>query len=196
MVTRACERCGGELPLLARRDARYCSGRCRTAACRARRAVPAELARCDRWVRHDARKAPLTPSGKPAASTRPRTWSSRRAVRASQAGVGEGFVLAGDGIACIDLDGAIDADGRLTGWAERIVAAAGATWIEVSPSGRGLHVWGRGNVGHGRRIKLPDGGGIEVYDRGRYITVTGRRWPGSPARLGGIQHLIEELVQR
>jgi primase-polymerase (primpol)-like protein len=49
------------------------------------------------------------------------------------------------------------------------------TYTELSPSGVGLHVIGRAQVGGGRRTsKTPWGGELEVYDRDRYFTVTGR----------------------
>jgi len=50
------------------------------------------------------------------------------------------------------------------------------TYVEVSPSGDGLHVWGFATVDKGRRS-----GGVEVYGSGRYITITGKRWRGSVA---------------
>jgi primase-polymerase (primpol)-like protein len=175
--------------------ARYCSGRCRTAACRARKVIPDELTRRPRWVRHTARKVPLTVGGAVASSTDPATWSSHREVARSTAGVGLGFVLDGDGIVCLDLDGALDTDGEVLPWARRVLDAAGGTWVEVSRSGRGLHVWGRGVLpgGAGRRLVLGDGS-VELYDRGRFIAVTGRTFGGTPRRLGDVQHVIDELL--
>jgi primase-polymerase (primpol)-like protein len=101
---------------------------------------------------------------------------------------GVGFVLNGDGIACIDLDHCITG-GVLADWAADIVARAGKTFVEVSPSGTGLHIWGFAEVGRGRRM-----GQVEVYDRGRYMTVTGNRWGSSPKRLGDISALVADLV--
>src|SRR5690349_1159463 len=100
-----CEHCVGLMPLLSRPSlARYCPGRCRTAACRARRQVPAEMTSRPRWVRRTAKKVPLTTAGRAASSTDPGTWSSYRQARASKVGVGVGFVLDGDGVVCIDID--------------------------------------------------------------------------------------------
>ena len=186
------EPCRGPLPVTARADARYCSGRCRTAACRARKTIPDELASRPRWVRRTARKVPLTIGGAVASSTDPATWSRYAYAAASTAGVGLGFVLDGDGVVCLDLDHALD-DGELLPWARAIVDAAGPTWVEVSASGTGLHVWGRGSLPHGRRIPFGSGS-VELYGIGRYIAVTGRTFGGTPRRLGDLQHVIDSLL--
>ena len=44
-------------------------------------------------------------------------------------------------------------------------------------------------MGKGRRM-----GQVEVYDRGRYMTVTGNRWRGSSRRLADISSLVSDLV--
>lgn len=189
-----CERCGTELRAGARSVARYCSTRCRVAAHRARQTIPAELTSRPRWVRRTERKVPVTVGGTVASSTDPSTWSRYRDAARSTAGVGLGFVLDGDGIVCLDLDHCLD-DGTVAGWAQNVLAAAGGTWVEVSPSGRGLHVWGRGRLpdGVGRRLRL-GAGTVEVYATGRYIAVTGRTWGDTPRRLGDLQHVIDSLL--
>jgi hypothetical protein len=110
------------------------------------------------------------------------------AKAARDCGRGVGFVLNGDGIACIDLDHCI-VDGRLTDLARGVLAAAAGAYVEVSPSGTGLHVWGLASVGKGVRRD-----GVEVYDRGRYMTVTGRRWRGAGRGLVDIQPLVDSLI--
>lgn len=188
-MDRRCLECSGEMPTIARRHAQRCSVRCRVTASRRRKPkIPAELIRRARWVRHDAAKRPLTAVGRPASSTDSVTWTDHATVAASRAGVGVGFVLDGDGIVCIDLDHCL-VDGQLHPIAARIVAAADDTYVEVSPSGDGLHVWGTAS-GPIRGRRLP--GGVEVYGNGRYITVTGRRWSNAPATLGDITAAIAE----
>ncbi|MFJ4845118.1 hypothetical protein [Streptomyces sp. NPDC088733] len=112
------------------------------------------------------------------------------------AGVGLGFVLSDvDDVVCIDLDHCLNPlTGRLAPWAEEIVSQAGATFVEVSPSGHGLHVWGRADVRHGRRIRRPDGFAVEVYGQGRFIAVTGTRFRGSPTALADVSALVEDLL--
>lgn len=111
-------------------------------------------------------KMPLTVTGRPASSTDPATWSTHRAAERARIGDGIGFVL-GDGIACLDLDGCLDDQGRPNELAREILAATEGAYVEVSPSGRGLHIWGTAAPQPGR--KYP---GVEVYSTGRYITVT------------------------
>jgi primase-polymerase (primpol)-like protein len=102
-------------------------------------------------------------------------------------GDGLGFVLNGDGIACVDLDHCIDG-GVLAPWAQLILDRTPATYVEVSPSGTGLHIFGFAHVGLGRNK-----GGVEFYDRGRYMTVTGKRWGKAPRALADISGLIASL---
>lgn len=170
------------------------------AACRKRQRaadpVPSALSRRRQWVRHTDRKVPLTVGhGKtaPASSTDSSTWATYRAAVRSSAGVGLGFVLAPeDRIACIDLDHAL-VDGQLLPWARAIVDRLPATYIEVSPSGSGLHVWGYGEVGRGRKLRRGETA-IEVYGRERYITVTRRPFEGAPSKLADLSRVIADLL--
>jgi len=175
--------CRAELPVRARKGTRFCSTRCRVRAHRAR--VPTELRSIDRWVTHSPQKVPLTPDDRLASSTDPATWSPYAAVRRLDR---RGFVLAGDGIVCLDLDHCL-VGGALTEQAAQIVARCPDTYIEVSPSGDGLHIWGRGNVRRGRKVA-----GVEVYGTGRYITVTGIRFAKSRPVLGDLSDLIVWLL--
>lgn len=93
---------------------------------------------------------------------------------------------------CIDLDHAL-LDGELRPWARRIVDRLPETYIEVSPSGAGLHVWGFGSVERGRRIRRGDSS-VEVYDRGRYITVTRQPFENAPSRLADLTRVIADLL--
>nr|WP_237691432.1 hypothetical protein [Streptomyces sp. SID7834] len=136
---------------------------------------------------------PLTIGGSVASSTDPSTWSRHRDAAASSAGAGLGFVLDGDGVVCLDLDHCLDQDGAPLPWAQTILAAAGDTWVEVSRSGDGLHVWGLGGLQAGRRITF-NGGSVELYADGRYIAVTGATFGDTPRRLGELQHVIDALL--
>ncbi|MFD9212080.1 bifunctional DNA primase/polymerase [Streptomyces sp. NPDC059544] len=184
------------MPITARAHAKSCSARCRQRRSRARRTIPAELTSRPRWIRRTARKVPITVHGEAASSTDPSTWSRYRDAAASSAGAGLGFVLDGDGVVCLDLDHCLDADGAVAGWAQNVLdAVAGSSWVEVSASGDGLHVWGHGRLpgGAGRRLRLGDGT-VEVYATGRYIAVTGRTFGDTPQRLGDLQHVIDSLL--
>lgn len=104
------------------------------------------------------------------------------------AGIGVILTAAG-GITCIDLDRVIDAEGQLDVRAATIVERCDS-WTERSPSGTGLHVFVLGTVPQALK-----GDQIEVYSAGRYIAVTGHRWPGTPAELRPQQTYLDHLVK-
>jgi primase-polymerase (primpol)-like protein len=144
------------------------------------------LRRWVRWrpVQRNGRwtKLPVQASGRAASSTDPRTWTSFDEAAAGPARR-IGFVL-GAGIGCIDLDHCL-IDGRPNEATRDLLAMMPETWIEVSPSGDGLHVWGQLPEGAGR-VSSFNGQSVEIYSAGRYITVTGNRWAGSPAVLADL----------
>lgn len=176
-----------------RADAAFCSGRCRVAAHRSKRTAPAhglpvELVERNRWVRYSSRKIPLTAESTVGSSTNPSTWCDYDTAAASDAGVGLGFVLNGDGIVCIDIDHCI-VDGVISAEAKAIVNACHGTYVEVSPSGNGLHIWGTARLRYrGRKFN----NGVEVYGDARYITVTGNA-VGPSRQLAPIGKVISTL---
>ncbi|WP_432034592.1 bifunctional DNA primase/polymerase [Streptomyces antibioticus] len=194
MGERRCEQCKGPMPILARAHALTCSPRCRKARSRARTAVPGELRGRDRWVRRSADKVPLrADTGRPASSTDPATWASHGEAAASAHGAGLGYVLAdGDDVVVLDLDHCLSG-GRLALWAAEILAACPPTFAEVSPSGTGLHIWGRGRLDRGRRIRRPDGAAIEAYSSGRYIAL-GHRYGRAPLVLADLGDVLDSLL--
>lgn len=75
----------------------------------------------------------------------------------------------------VDLDDVRDPQtGEFEDWAEELLEET-HTYAEVSPSGTGLHLFGLGVLPEGgNRGSLSDKTGhIEMYDSGRYFTVTG-----------------------
>jgi primase-polymerase (primpol)-like protein len=176
-----------------RSDRRYCSNSHRVLAARARKRerdavvaaeqqarIPAELTSRPRWVRHKG-KVPMRADGRFASVTDPSSWSDFAGVAASRTGDGVGFVLtAGDGIVVIDLDHAVE-DGRVLPWAQAIVDQLPSTYMERGRSGTGLHLWFRGTVPHGRRIRRGELA-FEVYSDRRYMIV-GDRVSGTPLEL-------------
>ncbi|MCX5176723.1 bifunctional DNA primase/polymerase [Streptomyces virginiae] len=190
----ACGQCAGPLPVLARADARYCSSACRQSSYRARQAatqarvqaeraahVPVELTSRPRWVRYNDRKVPLRVDGRYASVTDPSSWSDFATAADAEMGEGAGFVLtAGDRMVVVDLDHAVEM-GRLLPWAQRIVDALPPTYMERGRSGTGLHLWFRGEVPAGRRIRSGQVA-VEVYSDRRFIIV-GDRVSGTPLEL-------------
>lgn len=176
---RKCEHCEKRLPVWRRRTARFCSTRCRVADHRAVRKVPADLRSRDNWIRHDDRKRPLDLCGNFAKVNQSHAWVSHTEASCSTVGAGLGFVLDGSGIGVIDLDDAI-VDGHLLPWAAEVVAANRGTFVELSRSGRGLHIWGYLDEAPGRRLR--DGRNIEIYSTGRFIAM-GKAIRGSGSKL-------------
>ena len=92
-------------------------------------------------------------------------------------GDGVGFVFSThDPYSGIDLDGCRDPEtGEIEPWAEEWIRRCDS-YTEVSPSGAGVHIIVRAKLPPGRRRR----GGIEVYEEGRYFTVTGDRLRNTP----------------
>jgi putative DNA primase/helicase len=164
---------------------------------RIRANFPPVLLRASNWVswsyERDARgkdtKVPYGAHGRGKASTtNPATWgtfdqAAKRATLDKRDGVG--YVFAGPaldednaaivrGLCGIDLDHCRDArTGAIDEWARAILARFD-TYAEVSPSGTGVHIILAGRLPDSARHKRPYAtGGIEVYDRERFFTVTG-----------------------
>ena len=120
-----------------------------------------------------------------ASTTDARTWSSYADAAASSFGDGLGVVLTGDGLAVLDLDDCL-INGRPSEAAQNVLDTFPGAWVEISPSGCGLHVWGTAPAGPGRRLRLRSGLKAEFYTQGRYMAVTGRTY-----RAGDLVTLLE-----
>lgn len=178
---KTCEHCGRQLKAWARADARFCSTRCRVAHHRSTRAdeaagLPVELTVRARWVNHVNKRPMCARTGAWASVTDPTTWSTYEA--ASATGAPLGFVL-GDGVGCIDLDACLDEDGIPNEATRTLLAYYEGSYVEISPSGRGLHIWGTAAPRRGFKREWR-GQWIEFYSTGRYITITGNVYqPGA-----------------
>jgi primase-polymerase (primpol)-like protein len=118
------------------------------------------------------------------------TWARYGPAKRSATGDGLGFVL-GDGVGCIDLDHCLNGD-RVAPWAQAILDRSPSTYVEISMSGDGLHIFGLLPEGRGRVIR--DGrASIEFYSTGRYIAVTGNRWGSSPSSLADLSEVVATL---
>lgn len=172
------------------RSPKYCSNSCKQRAYRERlkndahhstssngAPYPLAMTSAPNWVRADG-KRPIQVDGRAASSTMPSTWSSFSEVLASNAGDGYGFMLgSGSNVGCHDLDNAFNDAGRLEPWAVDVLAAIESPiFVEVSQSGRGLHVFVHAVEVRGFRRSMPNGGGHEFYSRGRFIRTTGNVW--------------------
>lgn len=144
-------------------------------------AIPAPLQEREQWVawkimdrQGKPTKVPVNcRNSKLADSSDPATWATLEEAipYARRHACGVGFVFAADDpFVGVDLDDCFDPEsGELADWAMFVVWHL-ASYAEISPSGRGLHLWMRGTIPSGRRRA----GGIELYDRLRFFTVTGQ----------------------
>lgn len=187
--------------------------------------VPADLAELEQWVtwrritRADRETKLLCQAsgpraGKSADSTDPQTWTSFEvAVAAAESPkfAGIGFVFSdADPYTGIDLDRCLDDSGALKAWARPIVERLADSYMEISPSGRGVKIWIRARIpgASGKKIEHlrrdapgvaealgdPDAdGGIEMYDHARFFTITGNVYKDAPSQIEEHQDALDWL---
>lgn len=144
---------------------------------------PSEMTEARRWVcwRYATRDGKRTKvpynvkTGHEASSTDPETWADFKTAQALSGEFdGIGFML-GDGWFGIDLDHVEgDIEEYRSGGKDNIVSEFIDTmqsYSEYSPSGTGIHIICKGTLPPGGRKS----GDIEMYDSGRYFTITGNR---------------------
>lgn len=94
-------------------------------------------------------------------------------IQAQLLGCELGFVLTDNNpYWCLDIDGALQADGSWSALALELVNATSGCLVEVSRSGKGLHIWGCGEVPSDRMCKNT-ALHIELYTTDRFIAWTG-----------------------
>ena len=138
-------------------------------------------------------------SNRNASSTDQDTWRSYQEAREAVSGgrfSGIGFALSASiPFVVIDLDHCIDkATGEIQGLAADIINMIGETYIEVSPSGEGLHIWGimPGDL-PGEKPGIHKNG-IEIYRDNRYMTVTENPMKGYDLPLVDISKAVYDIV--
>lgn len=172
--------------------------------------LPTALIELPQWVcwksipdrEHPEKKPKKLPidsaTGTAASSTDPLTWGTIDEViefanrQRSLAGIGFVFSTE-DTLAGVDRDGCRDAEtGEICEewrpWHERLLPLA---YTEVSPSGLGIKYWLRGKLPQALKR---DKAGVEVYDQGRYFTVTGQRIHGCADEPQDGQAVLNELL--
>jgi predicted P-loop ATPase len=93
-------------------------------------------------------------------------------------GVGFAF-LPDDGLIGIDLDGMIDPEtGEISERCEAIIDACDS-YTELSPSGKGVHIFCAQEHAEGLRTFKSNKVGVEVFIGAQFFTFTGRVWPGA-----------------
>jgi len=101
---------------------------------------------------------------------------------------GAGIVLADDDdLVGVDLDDCVG-DELIEPWAAEIIEQLGS-YSEISPSGKGLRIFIRGQLPEGGRKK----GKVEMYESGRFLTVTGNHISTTPQRIETNPNALEAL---
>ena len=120
------------------------------------------------------RKVPTHPqTGHPVDPTDPRQWMTypMASTWATHAGLNLGYVFApGDGLFFLDLDDCLGPDGQWQAHALHVLSQFPGAAIEVSVSGRGLHVFGRftGALEHSNKNRALR---MELYTRDRFCAI-------------------------
>ena len=136
--------------------------------------IPEDLKRLNQWVcANEGSKVPMQ-ANRPyaASSTNPDTWASfEDALWAVEHGYYDylGFVFNDNGIVGIDIDDGYTPDGYVSQLASDIVSLCGS-YTEKSKSGRGFHIFVRGDVPFKGKNNLA---GVEVYKTARFFIMTG-----------------------
>jgi putative DNA primase/helicase len=165
--------------------------------------VPHELRELHQWVawkwekRADTvTKVPVDPkTGRWASTTDENTWNTfEYAVKCAEqrqlAGIGFVFTVS-DRYAGIDLDSCRDAEaGVIESWAADLIDEFD-TYTEVSPSGKGVKMFVRGEV-PGEQNRQ---GNIEMYSQERFFTVTGQHLPHTPVVIKARGRVLTSLYR-
>lgn len=131
-------------------------------------------------------KIPVDASGRFVSAHEPQYWTDAATAQAQALALGAdygiGFVFTeNDPYWFLDIDDClIEEDGKPPRWsplALALIAMFPGAYVEISPSGRGLHIYGTGKPpAHGcKNVSL----GLEFYHAGRFGTVTGMGAQGS-----------------
>lgn len=161
--------------------------------------IPNELKELNQWVlwarvprgNRDA-KVPYSVNGFPARTNDSRTWSSYEAtvdayMTDPERYSGIGFVFTDKDPYCgIDLDHCING-GEIDEWANNILKQLDS-YTEYSPSGTGIHILAKGKKPTAKCKK----GLFEIYEKGRYFTVTGQQI-GSCNEAKDIQSVLNHI---
>jgi putative DNA primase/helicase len=172
--------------------------------------IPEELRGRPRWVtwRYEYRAprwtkipyCPTDPRAKAKADV-PSTWATfEEAMIAFPAhdfdGIGFEFA-ADDPYLGVDVDNCLRG-GEVLPWAAAILSKLEGTYGEISPSGNGIKFIARGKLPADKGTRKggmgPDGtGALELYDHGRFFTITGDAWDRSG--IADRQQAAEELYR-
>ena len=137
--------------------------------------------------------------GSPEDRARLTTFAAARdaAIRLGMDGVGFAL-LPGTGIAALDFDHCVDADGNIP---DEIMQIVGRTYAEYSPSGTGVRAFLRGNLGNHKSKATADRYGAETFSSTGFVTFTGNLLPtcellGYENRIAEVDHFTTDFFER
>ncbi len=174
-------------------------------------AVPEEMKQHKCWVcwtkeerNGKMTKVPKNPNtGGSASATLPATWvtfsTAKEYYRCHTDGIdGIGYVFTeGNGVVGVDIDHCVE-DGRIINDEIRELVDQCGSYVELSPSGTGIHMYVKGNwreTSGRKNNKIGADMAIEVYPSKRYFTVTGTAF-GKAKPLTEDQELLDEIYDR
>jgi hypothetical protein len=115
------------------------------------------------------------------------SYTDAQALLATGIGTGIGIVLTdNDPLFCVDIDNALQSDGRWSPLANELCRYFAGCFIEVSHSGRGLHIIGSTTTPVEHRTRDVHNAGLELYTRLRFIAF-GSQGTGSMSHIADTQ---------
>ena len=123
-------------------------------------------------------KVPVDFTGAAASAHDPQQWLSYENAQAIKStifpgdGYGIGVTVTSDTkVFCLDIDGALMPNGQWSPLAQEVCAMLPGAAVEVSISGKGLHIWGAYTGDEPAHAKRAAANGLELYTSGRFIAL-------------------------
>lgn len=169
------------------------------------RGIPETLRKIPKWLLWggEGNKRPRRLSGELASKTNPDHWIkfedlSKATWKPEGAGI---VVMREDNLIAVDLDNVVRPDGEVEEWVTPILDAFRGTYIEFSPSERGLHIFAKATDGFPSRrtrveINKELGQRIEVYTNASFMTITGKGYAFDDQDVTDQQFAFDWLVHK
>src|SRR5579859_2867007 len=173
--------------------------------------IPTELQQVSQWLvwklihkKGEAKPTKIpycVATGEASNAHDPENWASYDAAVSALSSpryTGLGFVFTAEDPYCgIDIDNCRDkSTGHIEPWAWAIIKELNS-YTEVSPSGTGVHIIVKAHAFDRMKTKIPGtSSAIEIYDRGRFFTVTGSHLDGTVTTIEAAQDALDVIYAR